>query len=865
MAPETSLPDVIDGIAWERGMHLQGTVQDNLSDVEVAYAIERASDGEAISQHSFTVTGSPNGTTFDQVIDELAANNSVLQEEEVYNLILTSTDIAGNSQRTRFQFFVPGDRRVEDDDQWTEGGSTGPFSDPPKTVDPDGDDVQTWGKVGKDGNWGYYSGGGSGGGGGWTPGYNGGPLTPEGKEGNKGPTGSGYEFEYVESIDQILTVAVDSISTHPTTINEKAALNNRKNILLGIGERLATLITPEGFKQASDQALINRMELVMQGLFVDAFDSQGVKAGVYEGFEHWAGAWLAQELIGDALNSTSPTSVRVQVFQATLLDVVTEATPGVTDLAEQQALATAVMQLAQTYAWLNPNPEATVPVEDEVFGFLDRLWRLQVPDANGQFKDSEEIAAALQKGVSELGQLLDGVNDPVKAIQFLSNLVQAASNVTSLKGDMKNATFLRELIEFGVEYTKMNPDDTPSSNDDALNTFLNRFWRGEDQSLGQGGLSALFKGVETHDGRIDLLNFQGKMFEAIKMVPDLETDRKSPSYLANVVAVTGYYAASKLNLDQGFIYEENDFLKSLWQAQNQNDIVASANRLKAFITGNEVSPLPDLNVSGITDILPLNLEEFSSEIDKLGTLEKTKSLGSALASKEVAKVLSEISRFSTTNRQVILQSEPLMNKIRAFSDESSITITAALLKGSLNWVPVGAATDFYKHFVEQRRVDSLPSSSSMNCWEFALYAGYLSGRITPEEIRNFYTFPPPGGFSESEIWKRLGWRENLPDYKEEELGRIGKSSAVPRVGDLIFFTPLESKFLGLGGKSSRSLPGHVGISMGGNSIINLIGSDSNPLTTDPARIDKIIDLYRRPDGGGFVQVGIPITQLSGFR
>ncbi|UBF30185.1 hypothetical protein K9N68_39300 (plasmid) [Kovacikia minuta CCNUW1] len=465
-APETSLPDVIDGIAWERGMHLQGTVQDNLSDVEVAYAIERASDGQSISQHSFTVTGSSTGTAFDQVISELAAGDSTLQAEEVYNLIVTSTDVAGNSQRTRFQFFVPGDRRVEDDDQWTEGGSTEPFSDPPKTVDPDGDDVQTWGKVGKDGNWGYYSGGGSGGGGGWTPGYNGGPLTPEDKEDHKEPTGSGYEFEYVESIDKILTVAVDSISTHPTTINEKAALNNRKNILLGIGERLATLITPDGFKQASDQALINRMELVMQGLFVDAFDSQGDKAGVYEGFEHWAGAWLAQELIGDALNSTSPTSVRVQVFQATLLDVVTEATPGVTDLAEQQALTTAVMELAKTYAWLNPNPEATVPAESEAFGFLDRLWRLQVPDANGQFKDSVEIATALQKGVSELGQLLDGVQNPVRAIQFINNLLQAATNTLALsKGQsnidaqvaIHNVSFLRELIKFGFEVAQSDP------------------------------------------------------------------------------------------------------------------------------------------------------------------------------------------------------------------------------------------------------------------------------------------------------------------------------------------------------------------------------------------------------------------------
>jgi len=191
---------------------------------------------------------------------------------------------------------------------------------------------------------------------------------------------------------------------------------------------------------------------------------------------------LAQSLLSEPLAGLS---VREQVFQATLLAVVTEATPGVTNVAQQQALAAAVMALAKTYAWLNPNPEATVPVADKDFGFLDALWRLQIPDANGQFKGSGDIAQTLEDSVMALERLLEGVEDKVRAIQFLNNLVQAASNVTSLKADVKDATFLRELVEFGVEFVKTNPTVNATATDTAVQGFLDRLWRGDTQQVKQ--------------------------------------------------------------------------------------------------------------------------------------------------------------------------------------------------------------------------------------------------------------------------------------------------------------------------------------------------------------------------------------------
>lgn len=444
-APELNLPDLIDGIAWDVNTHLKGSVQDNLGEVEVTYRI-----GSGNAQAITSATSSATGMQFDQLLSELAN----LNKEEVYNLTVETKDRAGNAQRQSFQFFVPGDRNVVDDDQWTE-----PIGDPllvGNPLDPSStSDPTNLGSVGLDGNWGAYGlNGGGGGTGTWVNRYSG--NGGGGIDGNAPDTtkatlsGSAYDFDYAPSVGMIVTEAVNRISTHPATVNEKAALNNRKSILMAIAQRLETLITPHGFDETSDQTLIDRMRFVMEGLFADAYDSKGDHAGIEPGFESLAGAVLAQELVRDSLSATNPTSVRVQVFAATLLNVVTEATLNSDMMANstnQQSLANAVMELAKTYAWLHPTPEASVPADKKDFGFLDALWRLQIPNADGQFKSESDIATALSEGVQALGRLLNGVENPVRAIQFINNLLQAANNVSSVKADLKDAQSIRKLID----------------------------------------------------------------------------------------------------------------------------------------------------------------------------------------------------------------------------------------------------------------------------------------------------------------------------------------------------------------------------------------------------------------------------------
>ncbi|MBL1176695.1 Ig-like domain-containing protein, partial [Pantanalinema sp. GBBB05] len=857
--PTVSLPDVIDGIAWERGMHFLGTVQDNANAVQMVYEIARASDGLSVAQHSFTVAGSLTGTAFDQVLDELTSGNSVLQDEEVYNLIVTSTDVAGNAQRTRFQFFVPGDRRVVDDDPWI--SPTNPNDPPtdPRTpipgVTPTAGNLSSWGYVGSGGGWGYY--GGSGSGGGWTPGY-GGQLTPEEKDDHRGLTGTGYEYEYAESIDEIVLQAVSFISTSPATIHQKAALNNRLNILKAIGNRLNTLIHADGIFD-NDETWLEQMRPAMEGLFVDAYDSKGVRAGVYDTFIPWGGAWLAQQLVKTSLPGQNPPkeplSVREQVFQATLLEVMTEVFMS-RQIVMSSELSAAVLELAKTYAWLNPNPETIVPAEGEAFGFLDLLWRLQVPDANGQFKGSGDITAALGQAVTQLGHLLEGVTDPVRAIQFINNLIQAASNVTSFNTDVKNAQFVRELVQFGVAYIKMNPNDAPSSSEDALNAFLNKLWSGEDQHLAQGGLSSLFDGATTLEDRIKVLNFQEKMFTAINMVQELETDRRNPSYLVNVVSVAGSYAISKINSDAGFAYEASDFLKSLWEAETQGDLTLATNRLKAFIANDEVDRFQSSEVGDEyleNNITPFNLSKFTAGLDELLALENSKSLTQVQAYHRNLRQI--LNLYDVAIRRSILKSPAIMDRIwRLQTDEYAVNLTAALLIGSQNWTQISGPTqsDFGKYFVGQSNNSGyLSETAYMNCYEMILYAGYLAKRITPSQIRDFY-IEMTSSFDVG-VWEKLGWNETLPEYKGVFPAQ-GQYTKAPFVGELIFFRPLEGWFFN---RSVTKLPTHVGIAINSSDIIHLVGMDDAYSTPDPVRAIGISKMYQKLKG--LIQVGPSIT------
>jgi hypothetical protein len=113
-APSINLAN-FDGIAWTWEERLRGSVQENLSDVEISYQLIEKKNRRFTSKGSFKVQN----RRIDILLPEFVKNQRLLEEEKSYTLVLQGSDRAGNqSYPLTYDFFIPGDRRVVDDDVW---------------------------------------------------------------------------------------------------------------------------------------------------------------------------------------------------------------------------------------------------------------------------------------------------------------------------------------------------------------------------------------------------------------------------------------------------------------------------------------------------------------------------------------------------------------------------------------------------------------------------------------------------------------------------------------------------------------------------------------------------------------------------
>ncbi len=137
------------------------------------------------------------------------------------------------------------------------------------------------------------------------------------------------------------------------------------------------------------------------------------------------------------------------------------------------------MELGRTYVALKlalAPDTATTTTPD----FLDSLWRAQLPSDPSTPRPNAEIRAELQRGMTALDTLLDGVENPLGALRFVHNLVQAATNVESLSEEaVFDAQCLRELVAFGFEYAKLNPTHLESATENGVEAFLATLWQSE--------------------------------------------------------------------------------------------------------------------------------------------------------------------------------------------------------------------------------------------------------------------------------------------------------------------------------------------------------------------------------------------------
>ena len=250
------------------------------------------------------------------------------------------------------------------------------------------------------------------------------------------------------------------------------------------------------------------------------------------------------------------------------------------------------------------------------------------------------------------------------------------------------------------------------------------------------------------------------------------------------------------------------------------------------------------------------LQKGTQELSEL--LEASTSLDSfetSLETKTVNRILAVVNQYSVDERHAILNTLELRHRINSLAPISAISVNAALLVGSQNWQQLANTTDFVNHFTLYDREIPLSYSATMNCFEMLLYAAFLTGEITRSQIEEYYNNSTFYGLPDSQrFFSNLGWRENLPDY--QGLARVGKSSVVPRVGDLVFFSKIENNFFT---HQQEYKTTHVALSIGGDLVISLHANDFSLSSIDPVRRVRIADL---PDVGDFiVQVGDSITSI----
>ncbi|MEB3292120.1 MAG: hypothetical protein VKJ24_03070 [Synechococcales bacterium] len=338
------------------------------------------------------------------------------------------------------------------------------------------------------------------------------------------------------------------------------------------------------FTDLSDRALIEQMAPAMEGLFGLAYDPRGLKAGIYSEYQAIAAGQVAQGLVSDER------SVREQVFQATLLGVVTEVwhqqgwLGAIAGSEQQQALIQAVMELAQTYTWLAPQGEVMSSVPE---GFLQALWRLQMPDGQGRFAGGATIAETLERSLMDLTQLLSGVSDPLRGIQFLNGLVQGAVNVPSLAEEMRQGDFLAALMELGWTVLRVNPTVIIGNND--YRNWVESLLEGT-MTTAESGLSVLFAGFHTWQEKVSALQKATALLQATQTFTDELTPLKQDSeFISNLLNLSTAYAIARpdyaMPLSEQFVgpgADWNFFLDANWLGASLSQV---GSELTQFLQG----------------------------------------------------------------------------------------------------------------------------------------------------------------------------------------------------------------------------------------------------------------------------------------
>lgn len=542
-APEFSVTDLLEGVRWKPGQQrLKGEV-DTAEGVSLFYQL----DGGTERLVSLA------GKQFDQVLPLSELNFGA------HTLRVTARDQAGNEQVGEFSFLLKQDGTPVDTD---------PDSRPPVTNPPQPNDrgVQSYPNLGGGsftGRFGGSSGGGSGGGSlGWMYTYPGSSGTWNPNDNYWNPTAPTNGDDELLSYRQRIQVILEQADLILPTSARRAALRNRQGQLLDA----ASLVEAGQFYE--------ELDLSLYGIYFIASEirTRGQAKNV--------GAYLAGQL--STYFDASDPAVKVQVVQTTALTAVNEVLRlrgGSLDLVQQPDQYTQLLQavtgLGALYAQFDPILPA---VEDRTTpDFLQKLWRGQLTGTNGAIQDLQTLLVGV--ATDKLAQ----------TIQFIHNLLRAANEVEVLSqgDDLRNPLFLRELVEFGVEFAKLNPNTTLSSEPQG---FLDVLWRlpiGQSPQIerqlqqGAAGLNQLFEEVESNDERLEMLTVGQHLLQAARELsaPELQAQKRNPQFVGALVELLGTYTSLAPELAVGTA-NPMFFLNTLRESQ---DVEKGRQELEGFL------------------------------------------------------------------------------------------------------------------------------------------------------------------------------------------------------------------------------------------------------------------------------------------
>jgi hypothetical protein len=545
--PALSTGNLLDGITWDSdtGEWLEGDVWDTRPGTSVAYYFN------GNGQQSVPIHLNADGS-FNRLVGLVGLPRGV------HTLTVQATDQAGNQQSHHYNFQLvqeqpPLDPEVDEHTpppppQTNRGGTTWPN----RSFSSDGD----WG--GGSWGWGWTSGGSGDGtntGDGadplfWAPPE---PSTPD-------PVEPEPEIPYVERVQ----VAVETAALAMPFGSRRAALRHRTPVLVETAEQI----------DAPGNQFYDRFQHTFYGLYYLASTittrSQAENLGYY--------------LAGQLADPDDP-AVRVQTMQHNLLTAVNhtlQQSGQLPSAADYPALEQAVMRMAYTYSLYSPSkiPDATGATDPQP-DFLNRLWWAQ----------NDYQANQLDDGIASLTTYLQGVEQPAKAMQFVSNLLLAAKQVVSIREDLQDPLFFQELLKFGFEYAKLNPDISLS---DQPQGFLDTLWRthagtqGFAQAIrtGASGLSNLFGQLDSKEKRQDVLEFGERLMQAAKLAPSLQQQVKDPQFVDALLGLGGAYASLEPTALPAAEADPQLFLNTLWQGQ---DLPKGARELEDFLNIFETS------------------------------------------------------------------------------------------------------------------------------------------------------------------------------------------------------------------------------------------------------------------------------------